>query len=105
MGKEKSGVARQEDEKLVKVDYIKKAHYTTWLANVVMVKKSNVKWRMCTDYKDLNKACPKDSYPLPCIDRLIDGATGHTILSFLDAYSGYNQIRMHLRERKNGVHD
>jgi len=57
-----------------------------------MVKKSNGKWRMCVDYTNINKSCPKDSYPLSIIDRLIDRATGHTILSFLDAYSGYNQI-------------
>nr|KYP34877.1 Retrovirus-related Pol polyprotein from transposon opus [Cajanus cajan] len=50
---------------------------------------------MCTNYTNLNKACPKDAYPLPCIDRLVDGASGHSIFSFLDAYSGYNQIRMH----------
>nr|KYP41659.1 Retrovirus-related Pol polyprotein from transposon 17.6 [Cajanus cajan] len=69
--------------------------YSTWLANVVMVKKSNGKWRMCTDYTDLNKACPKDAYPLPHIDALVDGAAGHFRLSFLDAYSGYNQIPMY----------
>ncbi|RDX71034.1 hypothetical protein CR513_49656, partial [Mucuna pruriens] len=66
-----------------------------WLANVVMVKKANGKWRMCTDYIDLNKACPKDPYPLPSIDQLVDGALGYALLSFMDAYSGYNQIKMH----------
>nr|KYP58974.1 Transposon Ty3-I Gag-Pol polyprotein [Cajanus cajan] len=50
---------------------------------------------MCIDYTDLNKACPKDSYPLPSIDKLVDGASGHTLLNFLDAYSGYNQIMMY----------
>nr|KYP58838.1 Transposon Ty3-G Gag-Pol polyprotein [Cajanus cajan] len=50
---------------------------------------------MCTDYTNLNKACPKDAYPFPNIDRLVDGAAGHKLLTFLDAYSGYNQIRMH----------
>nr|KYP63499.1 Retrovirus-related Pol polyprotein from transposon 17.6 [Cajanus cajan] len=60
-----------------------------------MVKKANDKWRMCTDYTDLNKACPKDDYPLPHIDALVDGAVGHHMLSFLDAYSGYNQIPMY----------
>nr|KYP35810.1 Transposon Ty3-I Gag-Pol polyprotein [Cajanus cajan] len=50
---------------------------------------------MCVDYTDLNKACPKDSYPLPSIDRLVDGASRHALLSFLDAYSGYNQIMMY----------
>jgi len=60
----------------------------------VLVKKSNGKWCMCVDYTDLNKACSRDAYPLPSIDRLVDGAAGHAILSFLDAYSGYNQIPM-----------
>jgi len=55
-----------------------------------MVKKANGKWRMCTDYTDLNKVFPKDAYPLPSIDRLIDSAMGHKILTFLEAYSGYN---------------
>ncbi|RDX73248.1 hypothetical protein CR513_47174, partial [Mucuna pruriens] len=50
---------------------------------------------MCTDYTDLNKACPKDSYSLPSIDRLVDNVAGFTFLSFMDSYSGYNQIRMH----------
>ncbi|XP_019227573.1 PREDICTED: uncharacterized protein LOC109208874 [Nicotiana attenuata] len=57
-----------------------------------MVKKKNRKWRMCVDFTDLNKACPKDSFPLPYIDQLIDATAGHELLSFLDAYSGYNQI-------------
>ena len=60
----------------------------------MLVKKPNGKWRMCVDYTDLNKACPQDAYPLPNIDRLVDGAAGHAVLSFLDAYSGYNQIPM-----------
>ncbi len=55
---------------------------------------------MCVDYKDLNKACPKDSYPLPNIDRLVDGAADHKILSFLDAYSSYNQITMQHKDRE-----
>nr|KYP54269.1 Transposon Ty3-I Gag-Pol polyprotein [Cajanus cajan] len=54
---------------------------------MVLVKKNSGKWRMCVDYTDLNKACPKDSYPLPSIDRLVDGASGHALLNFLDAYS------------------
>ncbi|RDY10690.1 hypothetical protein CR513_04760, partial [Mucuna pruriens] len=62
---------------------------------MVMVQKSNRWWRMCTDYIDLNKACPKDPYLLPSIDQLVDGASGHGLLSFMNAYSGYKQIRMH----------
>ena len=64
-----------------------------------MVTKVNSKRRMCVDYTNLNKVCPNDSYPLPIIDQLVDGAIGHKILSFLDAYFGYKQISMHLRDK------
>ena len=60
-----------------------------------MVTKANGKWRLYVDFTELNKACPKDCYPLPRIDLLIDATAGHELLSFLDAYSGYNQISMH----------
>ena len=59
-----------------------------------MVKKANGKWRMCVDFMDLNRACPKDSYPFPRIDNLVDSTARHKLLSFMDAFSGYNQIRM-----------
>nr|XP_016461196.1 PREDICTED: RNA-directed DNA polymerase homolog [Nicotiana tabacum] len=59
---------------------------------MVIVKKKNEKWRICMDFTDLNKVYPKDSFPLPHIDQLIDTTAGHELLSFLDAYSGYNQI-------------
>ncbi|XP_020972834.1 uncharacterized protein LOC110269384 [Arachis ipaensis] len=62
--------------------------------NVVLVKKPSGKWRMCVDYSDFNKACPKDSFPLPNIDALVDATAGYRYLSFMDAYSGYNQIPM-----------
>jgi len=65
---------------------------------MVLVKKANGKWRMCVDFTDLNKACPKYSYPLPSIDALVDSASGCKMLSFLDAFSGYNPIKMHLRD-------
>ena len=65
-----------------------------WLSNVVLVKKANGKWRMCVDFIDLNKACPKDSFPLPRIDQLVDFTAGHKLLMFMDAFSGYNQIMM-----------
>nr|KYP58880.1 Transposon Ty3-G Gag-Pol polyprotein [Cajanus cajan] len=97
---ERKAAIEAEVGKLLDTRFIREVHYTTWLANVVMVKKSNGKWRMCTDYTNLNKACPKDAYPLPNIDRLVDGASGHRFLSFLDAYSGYNQIRMHPQDKE-----
>ena len=59
-----------------------------------MVKKANGKWRMCVDFTDLNKVCPKDSYSLPRIDQLVDLTTRHQLLSFMDAFSGYNQIKL-----------
>ncbi|XP_022638464.1 uncharacterized protein LOC111241956 [Vigna radiata var. radiata] len=101
LGTEKRVVVQKEVDKLVKAGFVREITYTTWLANVVMVKKANGQWRMCVDFTDLNKACPKDNYPLPSIDRLIDGASGHTILSFLDAYSRYNQISMYAPDRDN----
>nr|KYP70636.1 Transposon Ty3-G Gag-Pol polyprotein [Cajanus cajan] len=94
-GEEKRRAIAEETKKLVLAGHVREIQYPTWLANVVMVRKSNGKWRMCTDFTDLNKACPKDSYPLPNIDYLVDGASGYELLSFMDAYSGYNQIRMH----------
>ena len=83
-----------EVEKLLKADIICEIKYPDWLANVVLVKKPNGRWRMCVDYTNLNSACPKDSYPLPSIDQLIDATSGHVMLSFMDAFSGYNQIKM-----------
>ena len=61
---------------------------------MVIVKKANGKWRMYVDFTDLNKACPKDSYPLSRIDQLVDSIAGHQLLSFMDAFSSYNQINM-----------
>ena len=81
-------------EKLLTAGFIREVYYPKWLANVVMVKKSNGKWRMCVDFTNLNCACPKDSFPLPRIDQLVDSTASHVLLTFMDAFSGYNQIRM-----------
>ena len=75
---------------LTTAQFIWEVYYLDWLVNVVMVKKANGKWRIYVDFTDLNKACPKDSYPLPCIDQLVDLIAGHQLLSFMDAFSGYN---------------
>jgi len=80
--------------KLQDAEFIREVYYLDWLANVVMVKKAKEKWRMCVDFIDLNKACPKDSYPLPRIDVLVDSTTRHQLLSFMDTFSSYNQIKL-----------
>ncbi|XP_016647101.1 PREDICTED: uncharacterized protein LOC107880335 [Prunus mume] len=81
---------RAEVDKLKAIGFIREATYPVWLANSVMVRKAKGGWRMCQDYTDLNKACPKDSFPLPRIDQLVDATAGHELLSFMDSYSGYN---------------
>lgn len=85
---------KEKVDKLTKIGFVREVNYLSWLANVVMVRKTPVKWQMCVDFIDLNKVCPKDSFPLPCIDQLIDSTAGHELFSFMDAYSGYNQILM-----------
>ena len=91
---ERDDAIKDKVQKLMVAKFIREVYYPDWLANVVMVKKANDKWRMCVDFTDLNKACPKDSYPLPHIDQLVESTAGHKLLSFMDAFSGYNQIRM-----------
>jgi hypothetical protein len=69
-------------------------YHPEWLANLVLVRKNNNEWRMCVDYTDLNKHCPKDPFNLPRIDEVIDSTVGCELLSFLDCYSGYHQISL-----------
>ena len=84
----------EEVSKLLTVGFVREVYYPDWLANVVLVKKANGKWRMCVDFTDLNKACLNDSFPLARIDQLVDSTTGHKLLTFMDAFLGYNQIKM-----------
>ncbi|RDX87400.1 hypothetical protein CR513_31138, partial [Mucuna pruriens] len=86
LGEEKQKAAKEETNKLLAAGFVREVQYPSWLANMVMI---------CTNYTDLNKACSKDPYLLPNIDRLVDGASSFALLSFMDAYLGYNQIRMH----------
>ncbi|XP_025611373.1 uncharacterized protein [Arachis hypogaea] len=95
LGTERRNAAAIKMQKLLDAGFIREIHFSSWLANVVMVRKNSGKWRMCVDFTDLNKACPKDSYPLPNIDRLADDTSGYHVLSFMDAYSGHNQIQTH----------
>jgi len=81
-------------DKLLEAKFKWEVHYSTWLANVVMVQKGSGAWRMCIDYTDLHKACTKDSFSLSRIYQLVDTTSRHQMLSFMDAYTGYNQIKM-----------
>ena len=76
----------EEVEKLLDAGFIREVYYPKWLANVVMVKKFNGKWKMCVDFTDLNNACTKDSFPPPRIDQLVDSTVGHELLTFMDAF-------------------
>ena len=94
-GPERSVALKEEVDRLMENGFIRESTYPNWVSNPVLVKKANGKWRVCINFSDLNKACPKDCFPLPRIDQLVDGTAGHALLSFMDAYSGYNQIMMH----------
>jgi hypothetical protein len=72
--------------------FIREVDYPSWLANVIMVKKKNGKWRMCTYFTDLNKCCPKDDFPLTRIYKVVDLAAGCKAMILLDCFSGYHQI-------------
>ena len=84
----------QEVKKLLAASFIKPIQHPKWLSNIVPMKKKNGQIRCCVDFHNLNKACPKDEFPLPNIDLLVDSTAGSSMFSFMDGYSGYNQIRM-----------
>ena len=85
---------RVEVTRLLAAGFILEVTHPEWLANPVLVKKKNGEWRMCVDYIDLNKYCPKDLFPLPRIDQVVDSTAGCVLLFFLDCYFGYHQIAL-----------
>ena len=91
---ERQKAINEEVGKLLQAKAIREVECPEWLANVVLVKKENDKWRLCIYFIDINRACPKDSFPLPWIDLIVNATTGHELLSFMDAFFGYNQISM-----------
>ena len=98
---ERQNFIREEVRKLLHAGFIEEVHHPEWLANSVIIPKANGKLRMCIDYKSLNKACPRDPYPLPRIDQIVDSTSGCDLLSFLDAYSSFHQIQISREERKH----
>ena len=93
-------IIQAEVDNLLDAGFIREVKYLEWLANVVVVPKKGGKWRVCVDYTDLNDACPKDSFSLPLINQIVDASSGHGMLSFLDAFSGYDQIPMYPPDAK-----
>ena len=91
---ERQKAINEEVDKILQAYAIREVEYPEWLANVVLVKKVNGKWRLCIDFIDINMACLKDSFSVPQIDLIMDATAGHELLSFIDAFSGYNQISM-----------
>ena len=82
---------------------IKEVFYPEWLANTVVVKQKNGKWRVCMDFTDLNKACPKDPFPMPQIDQMVNATVGHPRMNFLDAFQRYYQIPLTLCDQEKTV--
>ncbi|GKV17095.1 hypothetical protein SLEP1_g27640 [Rubroshorea leprosula] len=97
-GGERLEAIRGEVHKLLQAGFVRRVDYCEWVANLVLVKKSNEKWRMCIDYTNLIEACPKDCHPLPSIDKLVEAASGNERLSLLGAYSRYHQVHMALED-------
>jgi hypothetical protein len=85
-------VAKAEVQRLLDAGFIHEVNYPRWLTNAVLVKKKNKKWRMRTDFTDLNKCCTKDDFPLSRIDKVVDSAAGSEIMALLDCFLGYHQI-------------
>jgi hypothetical protein len=92
MLEEKIEVAKTDVQHLLDAGFIRELTYPEWLANVVMIRKKNRRWRMCTDFTDLNKCCPKNDFPLTRIDQIIDSIAGSDIMALLDCFLGYHRI-------------
>jgi hypothetical protein len=90
----KAAAIKAEVEKLLKAGFIYPIPLTDWVSNIVPVNKKQGTIRICIDYRDINRACPKDNYPTPYIDQIIDDCAGSEMFSFMDGFSGYNQINI-----------
>jgi hypothetical protein len=89
------GKIKEEVDRLLKAKFMQPCRYAEWVSNVVPVEKKNIgKIRVCVDFRNLNRATPKDEYPMPVVDVLINNASGHKVLTFLDGNVSYNQIFM-----------
>jgi hypothetical protein len=100
MSDEKVVATKVEVQRLLDTGFIHEVQYPCWLANVVMVKKKNGKWRICTYFTDLNKCCLKDDFPLSRIDKVVDPAASCETMALLDYFSGYHQIWLYKEDEE-----
>jgi hypothetical protein len=100
MADEKIEAAKAEVQRLLNAGFIREVTYPEWLSNVVMVKKKNEKWQMCTDITDLNKCCPMDDFPLARIDQIVDSVAASEVMALFDYFSGYHQIWLPLEDKE-----
>jgi hypothetical protein len=100
MSEEKVKAVEAEVQRLQDMKVIREVKYPVRLANTVPIKKKNGKWRMCVDFTDLNKACKKDDFPLEKVDKIVDDAANSEMLSLLDMFSGYHQIRVRKKDEE-----
>jgi hypothetical protein len=94
MSDDKMVAVKSDVQRLLDATIIREVMYPKWLANTVPIEKKNGKWRMCVDFRNLNKATPKDNYPLPRMDQVVDFAANTTVMSLLDCFSGLHQCWM-----------
>jgi hypothetical protein len=92
MSDEKVVAAKAKVQRLLDIGFIHEVDYPSWLANIVMVKKMNGRWRMCTDFTDHNKCYLKDDFPLTRIDNVVHSTAGCETMALLDCFLGYHQI-------------
>jgi ribosomal protein S4E len=100
MSEEKVKAVEAEVQRLQDAKVTREVKYPVWLANTVPVKKKNGKWRMCVDFTDLNKACKKDDFPLKRVAKIANDAANNEMLSLLDMFSGYQQIRVCIEDKE-----
>ena len=94
---------KEEVNKQLDAGFLEVSKYPQWMANIVLVLKKDSKVRMYVDYRDLNRASPKDNFPLPHIDTLVDNTAKHSLFSFIDGFSSYNQSRMAQKDMKKNT--
>jgi hypothetical protein len=85
---------KKEVEKMLDAGFIRPCRYAEWISSMVPVQKKDGRWHVCVDFRDLNRATPKDEYPMPIAETLINAAAGHKMMSFMDGNTSYNQIFM-----------